>query len=712
MSWGIFLFAIIALLTLSITYDFLECWVALGVILGMFFLQKRNSRYWQRAFFVGMGVFLVGRYIWWRTFNTLETDGAASFLCTWALYLAEVYSVIFCLWGIIVNFSPTHRNSLPMQGDRDVFPSVDVLIPSYNESQEIIETTLIAAAQIDYPREKLQVYLCDDGGTDDKCKTLEAARQRHESLQTLCRRWGVGYLTREHNHRAKAGNLNEALKRTKGELILVLDVDHVPSGDILKKTVGYFQRDPKLFLVQTPHFFINPDPIERNLKTYEYMPRETDMFHLYVQRGLDFWNASFFCGSAAVLRRVCLEENGGFSMETVTEDAETSLALHARGYKSVYLPIPLVAGLAPETFKDFIRQRTRWAQGMIQLLLLKKPWATRGLSFMQRFCYTGLGCFWFFSYARIIFLLAPIAYLLFGIKIYHTDAWGFVVYVVPYLAAMISLSNCLFGHVRWFFISELYEILQSFYCVRAIARAIWNPRSSHFHVTAKGVELKKDSISALSIPFYIIFALTWMSLFFGVARLWCEPAAAGGVLGAMFWGLLNAIWMTSAIGALFERKQIRKTPRISKLCGAELTADARVWKGFSWDISVGGASLVFPGVHHARLPLGSQAVLRLREGREHLEIDVRIRRFEKKSDNVIVGVEFIPQTQEARSEKVRFILGHSERWKDMQDRSHRVRSAFSSMRLLVRLGLESVGAQGVYFWENVTRKKALAAPRG
>ena len=147
----------------------------------------------------------------------------------------------------------------------------------------------------------------------------------------------------------------------------MFDADHAPARDFLLETVGYFDEEPRLFLVQTPHFFLNPDPVERNLDTFEKMPSENEMFYGIIQRGLDKWDASFFCGSAAVLRRAALAETNGFSGVSITEDCETALALHARGWKSVYVDKPLIAGLQPATFASFIGQRSRWAQGMMQI---------------------------------------------------------------------------------------------------------------------------------------------------------------------------------------------------------------------------------------------------------------------------------------------------------------------------------------------------------
>ena len=107
--------------------------------------------------------------------------------------------------------------------------------------------------------------------------------------------------------------MNAAFHETAGDLILILDVDHVPASDIMVRTAGWFVRDPKMFLVQTPHFFINSDPVEKNLDTFHTMPSENEMFYSVIQEGLDFWNSAFFCGSAAVLRRKCLAEVGGIA---------------------------------------------------------------------------------------------------------------------------------------------------------------------------------------------------------------------------------------------------------------------------------------------------------------------------------------------------------------------------------------------------------------
>ena len=191
-----------------------------------------------------------------------------------------------------------------------------------------------------------------------------------------------------------------------------------------------------------------------------------------------------------MLRRRHLEEIGGIAGVSITEDAETALELHARGYNSVYISEPMVAGLQPETFAGFIGQRTRWAQGMLQILLLKNPLLKRGLSLPQRICYLSSSVFWLFPLARTIFLFMPLTYLFFGMKIYNASFEEFCAYALAHLACSMMLTNHLFGKVRWPFISELYEMTQALFVLPALLSVFVRPRAPTFKVTAKAETLQ------------------------------------------------------------------------------------------------------------------------------------------------------------------------------------------------------------------------------
>ena len=283
------------------------------------------------------------RYFYYRTVYTLNLDGWVNGFFSLLLYAAEIYAIGTLVLAYFQTLKLREREPVAFSEiAADQQPKVDVYIPTYNEDVEIVRKTALAALAIDYPEGKKQVYILDDG-------RAAKYRARRNQLHQMCEELGCRLLTRDNNAHAKAGNINTALTRTQGDLILILDCDHIPTQEILHRTVGFFL-DPKVSLVQTPHWFYNPDPFERNLLTEGRVPVGNELFYKVLQKGNDFWNAAFFCGSAAVIRRDHLLEVGGIATETVTEDCHTSLRLHSLGYKSVYYDKIMVAGLASEKF--------------------------------------------------------------------------------------------------------------------------------------------------------------------------------------------------------------------------------------------------------------------------------------------------------------------------------------------------------------------------
>ncbi len=261
----------------------------------------------------------------------------------------------------------------------------------------------------------------------------------------------------------------------------------------------YFLRDEKLFLVQTPHFFINPSPVEKNLGLHGVLPGENVMFYRRIHPGLDFWNASFFCGSAALLRRSFLAEVGGIQGETITEDAETALELHRRGYRSVYVNRPMVCGLSPETFDAFILQRSRWAQGMVQIFLLKTRCWPRAEPPAEAFLSQFL--------SLLVLRPGPHPFLpgapglpLFRVAGVQRSVTQVIAYALPHLFGSMATAHYLYGDVRHTFFSEFFETVQSIYLLPAILSTFKNPRAPQFKVTPKGGGLAADAPAPWAIP--------------------------------------------------------------------------------------------------------------------------------------------------------------------------------------------------------------------
>ena len=296
---------------------------------------------------------------------------------------------------------------------------------------------------MDWPSEKFKVYSLDDG--------------RREEFRRFAAAAGCGYVIRDNNRHAKAGNINQALPTTTGEFIAIFDCDHIPTRSFLQITMGWFLKDQRMGMLQTPHHFYSPDPFEKNLGQFRKMPNEGELFYGIVQDGNDFWNATFFCGSCAVLRRSALLEIGGVAVKTVTENCHTALRLHTRKWNTAYINIPQGAGLATESLSSHIGQRIRWAWGMVQILRLENPLFNRKLALAQRFCYFNACSHFLYALPRLIFLTAPLVYLLFGWVTIYGYAWAIFAYAMPHIFLAQITNSREQGHCRLSFWNEIYE---------------------------------------------------------------------------------------------------------------------------------------------------------------------------------------------------------------------------------------------------------------
>lgn len=646
-----------------------------------------------RVLFIVIGLLVSLRYLVWRGSYTLYSHDPLSLLPIYMLYLAEVYSFAIHALGSFVNVMPLRRSQLTMADLPPDMPrpSVDVLVPSYNEDPELLEITLRAARLMRYDG-RVTVCLLDDGGTDQKLADRDAARaaaarERRKTLTALAERLGCRYITRARNERAKAGNINNALDCTDGDLIVILDADHVPTVDFLDRTVPWLARHDDVFLVQTPHFMINPDPIDRNLlQSFSRMPAENDMFYSTIQRGLDFWSSSFFCGSAAVIRRRHLENVGGLSGQSITEDAEAALSMHTMGLRSVYVGDIMVAGLAPETFTGFVVQRMRWAQGMTQIMLLNRPFMAPGLKWYQRIGYMSAVLFWMFPFARLIFLTAPLAYLIFGMEIYNASVLEILVYTLPHVIATFMVSNALFGRTRWPLISEVYETMQCLFSLRAIVKVFLRPRAPAFVVTPKGETLEETFISPLSRPFYILFWIIAVGFVGGVWRMMEYPLTRELTAAVMVWNVLNFTIVLAGLGALLERRQRRAAPRVPvRESGTAVLADGRRSTVDITDLSAGGVGLRMPpGV--APPERGSRIVLTVDMpalGRS-ADLPLTVRAVLPRG----IGTEFRMDEPGAADDAVAFVFGDRRRWQYFQDRRQRKINAGAAMKLFFVLLVE------------------------
>ena len=528
------------------------------------------------------------RYLYYRGSYTLNFSDPLDGLFSLLLFAAELYGVGTLFLAYFQTVKTRDRQVVDLNlTPVDQWPTVDIYIPTYNEDVEIVRKTTLAALALDYPYAKKQVYILDDG-------RAKKHQLRREALRQMCDELGCMLLTRSNNDHAKAGNINKALGRTNGELVLILDCDHIPIRSFLQETIGFFS-DSKVALVQTPHWFYNPDPFERNLRTRGHVPVGNELFYKVLQKGNDYWNAAFFCGSAAVIRRDYLLEIGGIATETVTEDCHTSLRLHALGYKSVYYDKIMVAGLAPETFASYVGQQVRWARGMAQILRLENPMFNRKLklSMGQRLCYFSATSHFFFGFPRLMYAIAPTCFLLFGINSVKGLGIETLAYALPQIILSMQTNHIPYKHVRFSFWNEIYEFAMSFQAGIVTILALVNPKLGSFNVTRKGQIVTQRQFDLDSIR-YLVFlgAITAASLLTVPFWLIISPLELQAVLINALWCCFNLLLVLAACLVALEQPQVRRAHRLPRHLTAIIHSNGQSWVGTTTNISETGAQIL------------------------------------------------------------------------------------------------------------------------
>ncbi|MGH8046819.1 MAG: PilZ domain-containing protein, partial [Chthoniobacterales bacterium] len=331
------------------------------------------------------------------------------------------------------------------------------------------------------------------------------------------------------------------------------------------------------------------------------------------------------------------------------------------------------------------------------IFLLKNPLLVRGLSFPQRLCYFSSSFFWFFPFARLAFSLAPLAFLFFSLKIYDSNFIDFIAFAMPHLVSAFMVQAYLFGSVRWSFVSELYELMQSVYTFPAIVKVFLNPRAPSFNVTAKGEILNRDFISPLAKPFYVLLVLNLLALFAGIYR-YVSPGTHEFATGiTMFWASFNVFILLACLGALLERRQLRTYSRMAtKIPGHLLIGERKIPVDIN-DLSVGGAALAVDAAFESQLRPDHIVQLFPDKdfGIEPGIFNVEIRNLRYRDRTLMIGVVFKHQSLDEMKRKIAFVNGSSQRWLDFQLQREKSIGVWGSFVYLltagVRFSIEHLG---------------------
>lgn len=526
-------------------------------------------------------------YLIWRTFRTVPLhNGIVSAVAGIALLVVEIIGML----EAFVHYFNMHKieNHPVPEAPLEEYPDVDVFIATYNEPTDLLYKTVNGCVHMDYPdKSKVHIYICDDG--------------RREEVRALAKELKVGYLDREDNEGAKAGNLNHALSVTSSPLIATFDADMIPQHNFLTVTVAYFVAQEiknreleeedriKLGFIQSPQSFYNPDLFQFNLFSENRIPNEQDYFYKDVQVARNKSNCVIYGGSNTLISREALDDVGGFFTNSITEDFATGIKIQQKGYVCYAINKVLASGLSPTDLKGLINQRIRWARGCIQTGRRVHIILSRHLSFAQKVNYLASIWYWYASWKRLIYIMSPILFATFGVMVVKCTLVEVLIFWLPmYISSNISLKM-MSRNIRTTKWTNLYETTIFPFMLMPVLLETFGISMKKFKVTKKDARQDKRKNLIYALPHGILIVLSVIGIFNCVK--WTFETGRIDYFVILFWLLLNLFNLVMALFFVTGRDAVRKTERQKVKLPCKIQTRYGCYEGFTRDISEGGTAV-------------------------------------------------------------------------------------------------------------------------
>ena len=582
--------------------------------------SKSNAKYAKMVVIteiIAIIIYVTGRFI------TLPYSSVLGLIFGGVLLLAELVSIVqfMCvqyLFGKSAATGKQEAKGLEVYKDKEL-PTVDILICTYNEPLKLVEKNVAACLNLNYPKDKYKIYVCDDG--------------RRKEFKDMAERYGVQYITRDNNLHAKAGNINNALEYIEGDLFLVLDADMMPKKEFLEKTVGYFS-DEAMGFVQTPQNYYNPDMYQYHLN--KNIPNEQDFFMRDLQEHKSAVNAIIDVGTNNVYSREAIMKIGKFPTCSITEDMAVGMLLQGNGYKSVFVNETLALGLSPTTFVDTVKQRDRWCRGNMQAMKEFAKFFRTNLNFSQKVSYLSGYLFWFGSVTKMVFILCPMVYLFFGIPIIECDLIVMASWLIPYSIGQLLVMKTIPTKNQKLLYSIFYDTAVAPHLVFSIIKTLLNLKVN-FNVTPKNTTTDKPYFQfRVVLPHICLLVIIIISWIIGAINVNKGNIYFIGYLINIAWSIYNVIALVVCIRLAYQKPIHRSSERteVSEDTKLELsTEESGEIKANIHDLSEKGLGIIL--LKRYNFNVNDKVKLRIYNKTQELEASARVAR---SSDNFI-GVE-------------------------------------------------------------------------
>ncbi|HEY0222513.1 MAG TPA: glycosyltransferase family 2 protein [Lactovum miscens] len=577
-------------------------------------------------------------YLGWRIFYTIPWhDSIFSWVFGLVLWISELLSS-FTAFILIINKKKKFSLEKPKVSESE-YPEIDILIATHNEDLSILYKTVNACKHLTYPdSSKVHIFICDDTNRPE--------------IRQLAEQFEVGYFGLENNKHAKSGNLNYAVSKTHSPYLATFDADMIPYDNFLLETIPYFLNESisgkPIGLIQTPQSFYNADIFQYHLFSESALPNEQDFFSKSVNVLNNTRGAAVYTGSNTMLRRQAIIDAGGFPTNTITEDFELGVRMNIAGYNNYSTTEPMASGLTPTSLRSVIKQRVRWGRGVIKSSYNTNIFFNPKLSFGQRMVYVNGYFYWSSFFRRLLYIIAPILFTVFHIRIVVANIWLLLFLWLPsYVLTSRSMSDVTdnFRTQRW---GEIVETVFAPYLVIPLLLEAIGIKEKKFKVTSKD----KEDIAwdyKFAFPYIILFILSIYGLVefnlgkFGMALFY------GSVIS--FWLINNIINLSFAILVTIGRPIYRKDERFFIKDDAFVEVNNNWHKVILNDISENGFSFISSDPLFLK---DSFSIKFIDQGNENI-IDGELVRVISRGDNWLYGAKIIVQSDEQQRKFFHYI---------------------------------------------------------
>lgn len=484
-----------------------------------------------------MSVIASTRYLYWRFDATLVPDFSLNFLFGFYFFVAECYLALFVFAGLVQSIWPLKRASVALPSDQDQWPTVDVFILCDDQPYAAIKLTAVASAKLEWPRKKLKIYLIDGTQRDD--------------LYALAASVGAHYLPHPGLSNCHADLVNLSLPSTSGEFLIIFESGQAPDHRFLASTVGWFIRDQKLALIQTPHHFLAPGPSRDHL-------------------GLT--NASESVALCALVRRSVVVRMGGVDAAAATPESHMALTLQASGYGNAYVGF---SGNEKWPNKNHAQNAVSESASDTapELFLVEYPFASRSLLWKQRIVSLRRALQFYYSIPRLLFSIAPVLYLLGHIQLIQTSSQSLMAYAIPhFLHAYIAHTRTdekkrfkLFTDIRetalaWYLlIPTMLSLLQTQFKQCFLLWTDQKPKSAKKSDKPFDADTPILFSPAKFLPYLLVLSLNLAGFFAGLFDIFTVGTSQQGLeVFYLLWTTYNLMLLAATLAVAQEASQVLK----------------------------------------------------------------------------------------------------------------------------------------------------------